>query len=115
MAPPIVGCICILVAYVFSGAAVIAEAQSWAYCDALYFCFVSLLTIGFGGIQTRGTSHEWTLGVYLLLGVTVLSTCFHILQNEVTSSLKTYRQVKRRNRILLTDLEANNKIIEQNS
>ena len=35
--PPILGCLCLVSLYIFSGAAVIAEAQNWAYLDAIYY------------------------------------------------------------------------------
>ena len=101
------GCLCIVSLYIFSGAAVIAEAQNWSYLDAMYYCFVSLFTIGFGGIQLEEESTLWICALYLLFGVTLLSTCCHILHQEVTTNLKKYRSVKRRNRLILTEIEAN--------
>ena len=47
------GCLCLLIVYILTGAAVIAEAQKWRYNDALYYCFVSLFTIGFGGARPQ--------------------------------------------------------------
>ena len=85
----------------------IAEAQNWSYLDAMYYCFVSLFTIGFGGIQLEEESTLWICALYLLFGVTLLSTCCHILHQEVTTNLKKYRSVKRRNRLILTEIEAN--------
>ena len=99
------GCLCILIVYILTGAAVIAEAQKWRYFDALYYCFVSLFTIGFGGARPQDPN-LWICALYLLFGVTLLSTCGHILHQEVTSSMQIYRHVKRRNQILLTELES---------
>ena len=101
------GCLCLVSLYIVSGAAVIAEAQNWSYLDAMYYCFISLFTIGFGGIRLNQESTLWICALYLLFGVTLLSTCCHILHQEVTSNLKKYRSVKRRNRLLLTEIEAN--------
>ena len=105
IAPPILASIFILMLYMMSGAAILAEAQSWSYNDALYYCFVSLFTIGFGGLRPKDP-HMWVCALYILMGVTILSTCCHLLHQEVTSSLEKYKSVKRRNRILLTEIEA---------
>ena len=105
IAPPILASIFILMVYMMSGAAILAEAQRWSYNDALYYCFVSLFTIGFGGLRPEDP-HMWVCALYILMGVTILSTCCHLLHQEVTSSLEKYKSVKRRNRILLTEIEA---------
>ena len=94
-----------MIVYILCGAAVIAEAQKWSYNNALYFCFLSLFSVGLGGIRPQ-EPNLWICAMYLLLGMTLMSTCGHILHQEVTSSLSKYRNVKRRNRILLTELES---------
>ena len=105
IAPPILTSLFILIVYMVCGAAVIADAQRWSYNDALYYCFVSLFTIGFGGMRPTDP-HMWVCALYILIGVTILSTCCHLLHQEVTTSLQKYRNVKRRNRILLTEIES---------
>jgi hypothetical protein len=105
VAPPIICSLILVSVYILSGAAVIANAQGWAYCDALYFCFVSLFTIGLGGIRPN-EPNLWLCALYLLIGVTLLSTCCHILHQEVTLSLRRYRNVMKRNRLLMAELEA---------
>ena len=83
VAVPICGCFCIVAIYIFGSAAVIAKAQNWAYFDAMYYCFISLSTIGFGGIRLEEDSTLWVCALYLLFGMTILSTCCHILHQEV--------------------------------
>ena len=83
VAVPICGCLFLVTIYIFSGAAVIAKAQNWAYFDAIYYCFISLSTIGFGGIRLEEDSTLWVCALYLLFGMTILSTCCHILHQEV--------------------------------
>ena len=99
------GCLLIITIYTLTGAAVISEAQSWHYNDALYYCFVSLFTIGFGGARPQDPN-LWICAIYLLFGVTLISTCGHILYQEVNLNMQVYRHVKRRNQILLTELES---------
>ena len=111
MAAPVFSCLLLLIVYMLTGAAVIAETQNWHYNDALYFAFVSLFTIGTGG--SRPTEPNlWVCGLYLLFGTTLMSTCGHILYQEVTvvrkSSAKFIAKsnTHRRNQILLAELEA---------
>lgn len=41
-------------------AAVYAPLEEWEYLDALYFCFVSFATIGFGDfVATEKTDHSY--------------------------------------------------------
>ena len=105
IAPPILASLLIAILYVICGAAVVADAQGWSYNDALYYCFVALFTIGFGGMRPQDP-HMWVCALYILMGVTILSTCCHLLHQEVTTSLQKYKTVKRRNRILLTEIES---------
>ena len=105
VAPPMAGCLLIITIYTLTGAAVISEAQSWHYNDALYYCFVSLFTIGFGGARPQDPN-LWICAIYLLFGVTLMSTCGHILHLEVNLNMQVYKHVKRRNQILLTELES---------
>ena len=111
IAPPILTSLFIITVYIACGAAAVADAQSWSYNDALYYCFVSLFTIGFGGMRPADPN-MWVCALYILIGVTILSTCCHLLHQEVTTSLQKYRNVKRRNRILLTEIESANKASE---
>jgi len=60
------------------GAAVFARVEGWVYPDALYFCDVTLLTVGFGDIyaQTntgRGLVFPFSVGGTIILGLMVSS------------------------------------------
>lgn len=106
VAPPILGCMLLLLGYLLTGAAVIGQAQDWSYSDALYYSFVSLFTIGLGGIRLE-EPNLWICAVYLMFGVTLLSTCAHIIHQEVTCALANYKNfVFRKNQMLLHDLES---------
>lgn len=102
VAPPIVACVLVLTCYVLSGAAIVAEGQKWTYRDSLYFCFVSLTTVGFGGVKITEPN---VCALYLFVGITLLSTCGHILLQEVVFKLKRYKCMKRRHRSLMESFE----------
>ena len=110
--PPIVSCLLLLLVYMLTGAAVIAEAQSWSFNDALYFAFVSLFTIGFGGSRPS-EPNLWVCALYLFFGASLMSACGHLVYQEVILALANHRQINsakktnhRRGQILLTEMEA---------
>merc|ERR1712066_1012388 len=45
---PITSCLCVLLSYLVCGAILFAHWEDWTYLDGAYFCFISLMTIGFG-------------------------------------------------------------------
>ena len=60
------------------GAAVFARTEGWAYPDALYFCDVTVLTIGFGDFYAnddvgRGLVFPYSVGGTIILGLMVSS------------------------------------------
>ena len=60
------------------GAAVFAHVDGWSYSDALYFCDVTILTVGFGDFSptndtARGLILPFTVGGIIILGLMVTS------------------------------------------
>ena len=60
------------------GGGVFAKVEGWAFVDALYFCDVTILTIGFGDIHptndiSRGLVFPFTVGGIIILGLMVTS------------------------------------------
>lgn len=45
---PITTCLLVLLSYIAFGAILFAHWEDWSYLDGAYFCFTSLMTIGFG-------------------------------------------------------------------
>ncbi len=41
-------CLLVLLLYILLGTMLFAEWEGWSYTDGAYFCFISLMTIGFG-------------------------------------------------------------------
>ena len=52
---PLTSCVLVLLSYLLSGGAIFSAWEDWTFLDGAYFCFVSLMTIGFGdfGINLR--------------------------------------------------------------
>ena len=60
------------------GAGVFAKVEGWAFVDALYFCDVTVLTVGFGDFHPtndvgRGLVFPYTVGGIIILGLMVSS------------------------------------------
>lgn len=58
------------------GAGVFAKVSGWAYVDALYFCDVTILTVGFGDLSPvndvgRGLVFPYSVGGIIILGLMV--------------------------------------------
>jgi len=59
----------ILVAYLVGGAFLFMEIEGWTFWDSLYFCVISLSTVGYGDI-TPSTNFEKVVTVmYLYIGI----------------------------------------------
>ncbi len=45
---PMTACLMVLLLYILLGTLLFSEWEGWSYTDGAYFCFISLMTIGFG-------------------------------------------------------------------
>ena len=70
-----------------AGAAVFAQYEKWQYLDALYYCFITLTTIGFGdfvalqredSLAKRPDYVAFSL-IFILFGLTVVSSVMNLL------------------------------------
>ncbi|KAF4526719.1 hypothetical protein B566_EDAN015751 [Ephemera danica] len=66
---------------------------NFSYLDGLFFCFMSLSTIGFGDVIRRQQQLEqqqqqstWFCALYILLGMALTATCFNIVHDEVQAA-----------------------------
>lgn len=69
------------------GAALFSHYEGWPYLDSLYYCFITLTTIGFGdyvALQQNGALQKqpeyvvFSL-IFILAGLAVLSACMNLL------------------------------------
>ncbi len=91
---PVLSCVCLVSAYVACGAILLAEAQGWTAAEALYFCFVALCTVGFGGLRPEDP-HLLPCVLYLFFGLAVLSTCLHLLRDEAAAAAARRKRRRR--------------------
>ena len=119
---PITSCLCVLLCYLVFGAILFAHwevralisyyktftehltltSQDWSYLDGAYFCFISLMTIGFGdfvpgkayiynideGIQETEANAKLVLGaIYILLGMGIIAMCVNLMQEKIITEV----------------------------
>ena len=103
------------------GAAVFAKTQGWSFVDSLYFCDVTVLTVGFGDFHPtndvgRGLVFPYSVGGIIILGLMVSSIrgfaqelgSAHVVKSHVEKQRTTTVQ-----RTATTDLEFEQKKREQ--
>ncbi|XP_042207967.1 uncharacterized protein LOC121856425 isoform X2 [Homarus americanus] len=84
----------LVVAYIFGGAFLFASWEDWGFLDSVYFCFITLTTIGFGDfVPAQGVKENVKLSIalcsiYLLFGIALLAMSFNLVQEEVISNVK---------------------------
>ena len=103
---PITTCLLVLLGYIMLGAALFSVWEGWTILDGAYFCFTSLMTIGFGDF-VPGNSYIYNVAdstmseqeanakivlgaVYLLLGMAVMSMCINLVQEEIVSQVRLF-------------------------
>ena len=95
---PVTSCLVVLFGYIFLGTVLFSNWEGWNYLDGAYFCFISLLTIGFGdfvpghkyiyqvtdNIDESESKAKLVIGtIYILLGMAILAMCFNLMQEQI--------------------------------
>lgn len=87
----------VLSSYILLGGILFQTLEEWTVLEGVYFCFITLSTIGLGdyvpgnSINDSDTQAELKLvgcSLYLLMGLSLIAMCFNLMQEEV--SLKTF-------------------------
>lgn len=95
------------------GAAVFAKTQGWSFVDSLYFCDVTVLTVGFGDFHPindvgRGLVFPYSVGGIIILGLMVTSIRGFAQELGSTHVVKSHVEKKRSHtlrRTATTDFE----------
>ena len=67
--------IVIVLSFLLGGAFFYSAVEGWTFTDALYFCSVTLTTVGYGDlVPTTDLSKAFTVG-YIILGLSIITTC----------------------------------------
>ncbi|KAI3662492.1 hypothetical protein MP638_003632 [Amoeboaphelidium occidentale] len=76
----VTGSIVIAIALVvwFVGAAAFSALESWSYTDSLYFCFVTLSTIGYGDFVPQTPGGLILVNYYVFLGIGIFASLLNL-------------------------------------
>ncbi|XP_070555117.1 potassium channel subfamily K member 18-like [Ptychodera flava] len=90
----VVGIIVLL--YIFVGAKGFQEYEDWPYLDSLYFCVITLTTIGFGDIEPSQDfiteeGNCYITMAYIMIGLVILSVCFNLSQKKLMKGGKSMK------------------------
>lgn len=89
---PILLCLAMMSVYIAFGAFALYKLEDWPVIDGIYFCFMSLSTIGFGdvvpGLRKESTLTTWFCSIYIMSGMALTAMCFNVLHEEIMHRLR---------------------------
>ncbi|KAG6459924.1 potassium channel subfamily K member 18 [Manduca sexta] len=101
---PVSLCLAAIFIYIFFGALVLYQLEGWSPIDGIYFCFMSLSTIGFGHLapgatqkNSASTGTVWFCSIYIMTGLALTAMCFNVLHDEIVHRLKHHEKVLKAN------------------
>jgi len=95
-------CLFLVFGILFGGAFMFIQTQQWNFLNAVYFCFITLSTIGFGDYVPKtkeneeiGLTEEQTelvnigiTSIYMIFGLSLFFMICHLVQEEVKNKVK---------------------------
>ena len=93
VAAPTLICVFLLLGYISCSAVLVARIQAWSFANAFYFCFMTLLTVGQGNLSPNQAS-LLVCTLYVFIGLILVSTCWHIFQEEVLLKLQQHDEAQ---------------------
>lgn len=95
---PILLCFSMMVIYIVLGALALIRLEGWTFLDGIYFCFMSLSTIGFGdmlpGLRKEANLTTWFCSAYIMSGMALTAMCFNVVHEEIVHRIKHVVDVK---------------------
>ena len=94
---PISLSLAILILYIFLGGMIFKSLEEWTLLDGIYFCFITLSTIGLGDkfpgktINDSNTQIEFKIGVtaaYVLIGLSLCSMAISLMREKVSAKFR---------------------------
>lgn len=96
---PILLCLCMMIIYIIFGALMLFHLEEWPLLDGIYFCFMSLSTIGFGdmlpGLRRESTTTTWFCSIYIMSGMALTAMCFNVIHEEIVHRIKIVVEFKK--------------------
>ncbi|OWR55137.1 hypothetical protein KGM_206987 [Danaus plexippus plexippus] len=101
---PISLCLAAIFTYIFFGALILYQIEGWSPIDGIYFCFMSLSTIGFGHLapgltqkNAASTGTVWFCSLYIITGLALTAMCFNVLHDEIVHRLRHHDKILKGN------------------
>ncbi|CAG9559233.1 unnamed protein product [Danaus chrysippus] len=101
---PISLCLAAIFTYIFFGALILYQMEGWSPIDGIYFCFMSLSTIGFGHLapgltqkNAASTGTVWFCSLYIITGLALTAMCFNVLHDEIVHRLRHHDKILKGN------------------
>ena len=73
--------------YIFFGALMYVQWESWTYLEAFYFIFVSVSTIGFGDLVPEHPRYFLLSSVYILLGLSLVAMVINVIMEFFSNTM----------------------------
>ena len=89
------GPLVLVVSLLIVGTAFYTVVEGWSVVDAVYFCAMSLATVGYGDVVPRTDSGKLLTVVYVLVGVGILVSFFTALTSQTLALLTARRRARR--------------------
>merc|ERR1719272_2841446 len=74
---------CLLLIFLFGGAAIYTAMEPWSYLESLYFCWVTLATVGFGDFLPTSTASKLFSIFYIVFGLGICASFIAVLTGIV--------------------------------
>ena len=91
MAGPVLVSVLLLFSYVSTGAALLSKLHGWTFIQSFHFCFMTILTVGSGAARL-GEASVVGAGLYILLGLVLVSTLGHVIHAQVITRIAAHKQ-----------------------
>uniref|UniRef100_A0A914CKS2 Potassium channel domain-containing protein n=1 Tax=Acrobeloides nanus TaxID=290746 RepID=A0A914CKS2_9BILA len=81
--PPMAAALIVTFGWIFLTSACFSVWEDWDYFTSVYFCFISLLTIGFGDISPANPQYSMLTFVVVIVGLALVTVCINVAQEKI--------------------------------
>lgn len=78
----------IIGAHLLIGSLVFSYIEGWSFVDSLYYCSVTVLTIGYGDFVPKSNAGKVCMIVYIIVGLSLIATCLGVLFGKLQDKIE---------------------------